>query len=123
MKTIQILTAILFLHINLAFAGGPKTILRNPLDPATPKEATFTDSDGLETLMVRENLLRILAPATPAEATFDDQYFPVIPAPDPSELAPETPKEADFSDAEAVPVNEPALSPSTPAAADFEDFI
>ncbi len=123
MKTIQILTAILFININLAFAGGPKTFLRNPLAPVPPIEATFSDSDGLETIMARENMLKLLAPATPAEASFDDQYVPWVETPDPALLAPETPKEADFSDAEALPEDASGLNPSTPSTAEFEDFI
>ncbi len=109
--------------MSLVMAGGPKTILKNPLAPVTPKEANFTESDGLETLLMTENMLRILAPETPAEATFEDQYIPEIPSPDPSILAPETPREADFMDSDTTIDNAVVLNPSTPLSADFEDFI
>jgi hypothetical protein len=123
MKTIQILTAIILFNISLASAGGPKIMFKNPLAPDTPKEATFTESDGLETLLMTENMHRALAPATPAEATFEDQYIPEIASPDPSGLAPKTPREADFMDSEITLDNVIVLKPSTPLAADFEEFI
>jgi hypothetical protein len=123
MKTIMNFLIILLLNGTLLFAAETRTNFFHSLTPVMPKEAAFETSDGLETLMMSENMLRFLAPCTPREATFDDPAIVEISTPDLSSLAPSTPEEADFSDAEASDSIEPLLNPSTPKEADFADII
>jgi len=98
MKTIIALSTIILFNVTLLLASGVKTGPVSSLNPVTPKEVTFEDADGLETLMMSESMLRLLAPTTPKEATFEDPDTLNTLIPDPSVLAPSTPKEADFSE-------------------------
>ncbi len=120
MKTIVTITGLILFEVSILFAESYEGNLNNFVAPVTPKEATFDDSDGFETLLMSEHLIRILAPSTPKEATFEDIETIGIVFPDPLSLAPVTPKEADFSDPEIPGAVASALPPSPPREADFE---
>jgi len=120
MKAIVTITALILFEVNFLFAVSYEGNFNDFLAPVSLKEATFEDSDGFETLLMSEYLLRILAPSTPREATFEDIETSGIVFPDPLSLAPVTPKEADFSDPEFLDAVPPALPPSPPREADFE---
>jgi hypothetical protein len=124
--TTIIIAAVLFLQVNVLFAGNHEEsptvnnesacFNTSVLAPVTPGEATFDETTLTNAFTFK---FSDLAPVTPGEADFSD----VVPEKniDLTILAPVTPAEADFTDSiEGQEVDFSILAPVTPAEADFE---
>jgi len=120
---IYILITIFVLNLNFLNGTGGKILANRPLKPSLPKEASFKESDGLETVKMARALPSVLTPSTPKEATFEDAPQACVTAISPTGLEPNTPKVADFSDEKDNDPDPHQLMPVTPKEATFEEII
>ena len=121
LKSLIIISTILFLQVNTTFAEGntinpsvtlSMNTLLSILAPTTPATSDFSDAE------LNLSDIETLAPVVPSEAGFGDSDEIKI---NMNYLALDVPAEADFNDADMNNLNITSLAPVPPSEADFND--